>query len=131
MILNLLNDNIIFKDDYLNYAQCNYSNLENSERIERVSSFMKENGYPYKDMYISMYSGQNIVRDGLHRAAYLASTHGVNSSIDLLELGVADEKFNTIKATLGFNMSNIICMSKRVIKTFIIKYNYNAKNKTS
>ena len=52
--------------------------MDNEKRILDLFDSIKNHGYPYLDQYIILFNGENIVRDGQHRAAVLAHLYGVD-----------------------------------------------------
>ena len=72
------------KDEFINYKQHNNSEVSNEKRILSTLESIKQNGYPYQNKYIILFSGQNYIRDGLHRAAILAHLHGLDSTIKIM-----------------------------------------------
>ena len=72
------------KDDFLNYNQYNYFNADNESRLLKIKKSIQKHGYPYKQQFIILFNGQNIIRDGQHRAAILANLHGLDHKIQVL-----------------------------------------------
>lgn len=72
------------KNEFINYKQHNYSEVSNETRILSTLKSIKQFGYPYQNKYIILFSGQNYIRDGLHRAAILAHLHGLDSTIKIM-----------------------------------------------
>ena len=72
------------RDVYKNYHHYNYYGVTNEKRINNVVNSVKENGYPYKEQYVILSNGQNIVRDGQHRVAALFSLYGGEFEIEVL-----------------------------------------------
>jgi hypothetical protein len=72
------------KKEFLNYDQFNYLSMNNEKRLLETLESVKENRYPFEDKYIVLFNGQNIIRDGQHRAAILAHLYGLDSSIKFM-----------------------------------------------
>lgn len=72
------------KDAFLNYIQYNYFNTDNETRLLDIKNSIQKNGYPFNQQYIILFNGQNIIRDGQHRAAILAHLHGINREIQVM-----------------------------------------------
>jgi hypothetical protein len=66
------------------YAQNGFSRIDNKKRLNEIAGSIKEFGYPHKDEYIVFFKGQNIIRDGQHRAAILFANNIQN--IPVLEI---------------------------------------------
>jgi len=63
---------------FVNYGQYNYFNLTNETRLLQMAESIKNNGYPHEHKYLILFNGQDIVRDGQHRAAILAYLYGLD-----------------------------------------------------
>jgi len=72
------------KSDFLNYNQFNYNSINNESRLNQTLESIKTNGYPFKEKYIVLFEGQDIIRDGQHRAAILAHLHGLDYKIKVM-----------------------------------------------
>ena len=72
------------KKDFLKYGQYNYFGMSNEKRLLALVESIKENGYPFEDKYIIKFNGQNIIRDGQHRAAALAHIYGVDTKVKVM-----------------------------------------------
>ncbi|MCU7835162.1 MAG: hypothetical protein KZQ83_07880 [gamma proteobacterium symbiont of Taylorina sp.] len=72
------------KQELLKYHQFNYLSLDNEQRLLQLLSSIKEKKYPYNNQYIVLFNGQNIIRDGQHRAAILAHLYGLNYKINIV-----------------------------------------------
>lgn len=72
------------KDSFLKYGQYNYSGMSNEKRLLELVESVKKNGYPYLDRYIITFNGQNIIRDGQHRAAVLAHLNGIDTKVKVM-----------------------------------------------
>lgn len=69
---------------FVTYNQFNYFGLNNKDRLLDLLSSLKSNGYPYQGKYLILFNGQNIVRDGQHRAAVLAHLYGIKLRIKVM-----------------------------------------------
>jgi hypothetical protein len=56
----------------------------NESRLKETLDSIKDNGYPYKDKYIVLFEGQDIIRDGQHRTAILANLNSPDSKIKVM-----------------------------------------------
>lgn len=101
-------------DSFLDYEQFNYLNLGNEERIKLLNKSIKDNGYPFKDEYIILFNGQNIIRDGQHRAAVLANLYGLNHEILVQRFFFKGKKH--IYKYRRRNLKNIVIWGLRKIK---------------
>lgn len=63
---------------FKSYEQFNYFNVSNESRLLKTFESIKRNGYPFNDQHIVLFNGQDIVRDGQHRAAILAHLYGLD-----------------------------------------------------
>lgn len=72
------------KNEFINYKQHNYREVTNDKRILSTLESIKEHGYPYQNKYIILFSGQDYIRDGLHRAAILAHLQGVDNTVKIM-----------------------------------------------
>jgi hypothetical protein len=104
--------NYLKSDDqeYVNYPQFNYLNIDNKERVKSLIDSIKDYGYPYDNQYIILFNGQNIIRDGQHRAAILAHLYGENFEIEILRFYFKDNEH-----FLSFFKGNI----KKIIISFL------------
>ena len=89
------------KKEFLNYTQFNYKNIDNEQRLLALVESIKTNKYPYEDKYIVLFNGEDIIRDGQHRAAVLAHLYGLDSDIKVMRFN-----FNTTKHLININKSN-------------------------
>jgi hypothetical protein len=71
-------------EDYKKYNQYNYYGINNPDRINAILQSIQENKYPYKDKYVVLTNGQNIIRDGQHRAAVLFHLYGGEHKIKIM-----------------------------------------------
>lgn len=72
------------KKDFVTYKQFNYFGINNKDRLLNLLSSIKANNYPHKEKYVILFNGQNIVRDGQHRAAVLAHLYGIDARIKVM-----------------------------------------------
>lgn len=70
-------------DSFLEYSQNSYLGMANQQRLLKIADEIQEHGYPYEGRYIVLFQGQNLVRDGQHRAAALRHLRG-NARIPVL-----------------------------------------------
>lgn len=103
-----LNEDI---QDFVTYNQFNYLGINNKERLLDLLSSVKANGYPYQKKHIILFKGQNIVRDGQHRAAVLAHLYGINVRIKVMIF-----HFNDNRQIFRKNTSNLKSFSKWILK---------------
>lgn len=73
------------KKDFLKYGQYNYSGMNNEKRLLKLVESVRKNGYPHLDRYIITFNGQDIIRDGQHRAAVLAHVYGVDAKVKVMK----------------------------------------------
>lgn len=71
------------KDRFINYQQYNLFGQDNISRLEGLARSLRENGYPFKGQYITLFSGQNIIRDGQHRASILLHLYGPQKKVQI------------------------------------------------
>lgn len=65
----------------------NHYNQSNSMRLKSILNMIIANGYPYNNEYITIYSTNNLVVDGWHRAACLYYLYGnINVPIKVIML---------------------------------------------
>lgn len=76
--------------DFLNYKQYNYFGMNNEKRLLNLIKSIKENGYPYLDKYILVFNGEEIIRDGQHRAAVLAHLYGLDHKVKVMRFNFSD-----------------------------------------
>jgi len=72
------------KKEWLDYPQFNYFGVNNEERLLSLKKSIETNGYPYDNRYIVLFNGQNLIRDGQHRAVILAYLYGLDYEIEVL-----------------------------------------------
>jgi len=70
--------------DFLTYNQFNYFGINNKDRLLNLVSSIKDNHYPHNNNYVILFNGQNIVRDGQHRAAIVAHLYGIEAHIKVM-----------------------------------------------
>lgn len=103
-----LNENM---QDFVTYNQFNYCGINNKERLLNLLNSIKANGYPYKEKYVILFNGQNIVRDGQHRAAVLAHLYGIDARIKVMMFHF-DDKRHIFKK----NINNFKFLAKWILK---------------
>ena len=79
------------KKDFLSYGQFNYFGMDNEKRLIETLESIKKNGYPYEDKYLVLFNGQDIVRDGQHRAAILAHLYGLDATVKVMRFNFAND----------------------------------------
>ena len=99
--------------DFVTYNQFNYFGFNNKERLLDLLGSLKANGYPYKGKHIILFNGQNIVRDGQHRAAVLAHLFGINARIKVMMFHFNDNRHYFTK-----NTNNFKSILKWILKNF-------------
>lgn len=72
------------KQEFINYRQHNYFNMNNEKRLLQTLWSIEKNDYPYEDKYIVLFNGQDIIRDGQHRAAILAHLYGLDYKVKIM-----------------------------------------------
>ena len=103
---------------FTNYNQFNYFGSNNKDRLLDLLDSFKSNGYPYQGKHIILFNGQNIVRDGQHRAAILAHLYGINTRIKVMMFHFDDNRHYFKKNTNNF---------KSLVKWSLIKFRSNLK----
>ena len=98
--------------DFLRYPQENYYGMDNESRLNSLKQSIKENGYPFDENYIVLFNGEDIIRDGQHRAIVLAHLYGLDYEIDILRF-----HFEGSKHRINIFIPNV----KKLIKSFILK----------
>jgi hypothetical protein len=76
--------------EFLDYRQYNYFGTNNEKRLLKLIKSIKENGYPYLNKYILLFNGEEIIRDGQHRAAILAHLYGHDYKVKVMRLNFSD-----------------------------------------
>jgi len=71
-------------EPYENYKHHNYIGVDNHSRINSILKSIQDYQYPYKNKYIILTNGQNIIRDGQHRAAVLYHLHGGDYKVKIM-----------------------------------------------
>ena len=90
------------KKDFVTYNQFNYLGISNKDRLLNLLNSIKDNNYPHKEKYVILFNGQNIVRDGQHRAAVLAHLYGINAHIKVMMFHFDDNRHIFKKNTDNF-----------------------------
>jgi len=96
--------------EWREYPQFNYFGISNEKRLLKLKESIEENGYPYDDRYIILFNGQNLIRDGQHRAVVLTYLYGLDYEIEILRFYFKDDKHM-------FKLSN----NKIILKWFFRK----------
>jgi hypothetical protein len=104
-------------DFFLMYEQDSYEFENNVKRLEKLHLSIDSNNYPLNNRYITLFSGQNIIRDGQHRAAILYKKYGPNHEIPVIILSFKKRgyKYSLIKS-FGFYAYRLL---KIIIKKII------------
>jgi hypothetical protein len=85
------------KHDFLNYFQFNYIGNNNEKRLLGLVKSEEKNGYPFDEKHIILFNGENIIRDGQHRAAVLASRYGLNYKFKVMRFNFEGNSHNISK----------------------------------
>lgn len=104
-----------YKKEFLKYGQFNYFGMKNEKRLLETLESVKENKYPFKDKYILLFNGQNIIRDGQHRAAILAHIYGFDASIKVMRFNFSKDN-HIIKATKNNTKTLLIWFVRKVYR---------------
>ena len=78
--------------EWLDYPQFNYFGVSNEGRLLKLKESIEKHGYPYDDRYIVLFNGQNLIRDGQHRAVVLAYLYGLDYEIEILRFYFRGDK---------------------------------------
>jgi len=89
-------------EGFLEYKQDGTPTINNKDRFDALLKSIGENGYPYRDRYITVLGSENIIRDGYHRAAILRSKNG-NINIPVLKINFK-ENYGKYKLGEGSSM---------------------------
>ena len=106
------------KKAFYQYEQYNYISINNEKRLTNLAESVKNHGYPYKDQYVIVFEGQNIIRDGQHRAAVLAHQFGLDSKIKIMRFYFSSPKSYKINVMKYNIRACVIYTLKRLYKTF-------------
>ena len=110
------------KKEFLKYGQFNYFGMNNEKRLNETLESIKENKYPFEDKYIVLFNGQNIIRDGQHRAAILAHLYGLDATIKVMRFNFDGNSHfikineNNFKVSLKWFARKVYRKIKRYIK---------------
>lgn len=80
------------KEEFIAYKQHNYFNTDNEKRLLTMQESIKSNGYPFNNEYIVLFNGQDIIRDGQHRAAILADQFGLDYKVKAMRFHFTGNK---------------------------------------
>jgi len=111
------------KAKFKKYHQFNYASCSNEERLESILESIKLKGYPYQSSYIVLFKGENIIRDGQHRAAVLAYLYGPDFEVDIQEFDFNGRQhtvhvyLNNLKAIFVWGLRETYRKVKRVVKS--------------
>jgi hypothetical protein len=97
--------------EFLKYEQYNYQNVNNEHRLLEISESVQKNGYPSDGRYIVLFNGQDVIRDGQHRAAILANLLGGEGTVKVMRF-----YFNEEKHLIHIHKSNILALIKWAFK---------------
>lgn len=101
------------KKDFVVYNQFNYFGINNKDRLLNLLNSIKINDYAHKEKYAILFNGQNIVRDGQHRAAVLAHLYGIDAHIKVMMFHFDGNRHIFKKNTNNFK-SLVIWILKKV-----------------
>lgn len=99
-------------EDFIKYGQFNYLGVNNENRLLEILDSVKLNGYPFKDEYLVLFNGEDIIRDGQHRAAILAHLFGLDKKVHIMRF-----HFDGSKHLINVNTHN----SKMAFKWLVRK----------
>jgi len=109
-------------NEFLDYPQFNYFGISNEERLLKLKESIEQNGYPYDERYIILFNGENLIRDGQHRAIVLTYLYGLDYDVEILRFYfkgnnhlVNLKKSNFKKFTIWF-LKKVYRKVKRYIK---------------
>lgn len=92
-------------------------------RLEEIYNSILENGYPYNNEYIIVYGEDNIIRDGLHRAACLWK---INGNIEVPIMRLIFKNYSTPPERTWYQKNEAISNTGKTIRRII-----NPKNLSS
>jgi hypothetical protein len=98
-------------NDYENYKHYNYFGVDNHSRINLILKSIQDHKYPYKNKYIILTNGQDIIRDGQHRAAVLYHLHGEDYKVKIMRFS-----FKGSSHYMRIKSANVL----RIIKWFLL-----------
>ncbi|MCF6775586.1 hypothetical protein L3V83_03250 [Thiotrichales bacterium 19X7-9] len=98
------------KTAFLNYDQYNYYHMNNEARLLGLLDSIRQDGYPKDERYIITFDGQNIIRDGQHRAAVLAYLYGLEYQVKVMKFRFMDRSH-----FIRINQANF----KMLVKAFL------------
>lgn len=101
----------------------NYFNQTNQSRVEDMLNSIKVNGYPYNNQKIVLFSGNNKIYDGQHRAACMYYLWG-DKEIQIKRIGFSTNSYEKKKNLMRTPYLKIKHGLKRAIK-----YLFTYKNK--
>jgi len=109
------------KNSFCRYEQHHYFRMNNEERLSAVLESIQKNGYPHEEQYIILFQGQDIIRDGQHRAAVLAHLHGLDHNVKVMRFYFKGRRH--LMWIFGRNLKAVFVWllkrAYRVFKTFI------------
>ncbi len=113
------------KSKFIAYNQLNYLTLDNEQRLSKLLESINDKNYPDKNKHIILFNGQNIIRDGQHRAAILAYLYGLDYSIKVMRFYFHENKHrlsiqkSNIKTSLVWALRKLFRIVKPQIKKMI------------
>ena len=99
------------RQDFVTYNQFNYFGVNNKDRLLNLLRSIKDNNYPHEKQYVILFNGQNIVRDGQHRAAILAHLYGIEAHIKVMRF-----HFDGNRHIFKKNTNNFKSLAKWILK---------------
>ena len=110
------------RSDFNAYSQFNYLKLSNVDRIKQLYNSIKTNGYNSTYKLVDFSVQPNLIRDGQHRAAILASLFGLNFEVPILTIDFGKEaklsQFNNASRLL---LQKTIPLLKRRVRSILNK----------
>lgn len=111
------------KADFASYEQDSYPGILNHDRLESLNNSIANHGYPLDGKHIVLFGDQNIIRDGQHRAAVLASIYGLNHKIPVQVVYFNGNKwrFNAYSAALKIVIDRFLSYSRNKVRQVLQK----------
>jgi len=99
------------KTDFLSYEQYNYLGINNESRLLNLLELMKDDKFKADGSGIVLFNGQNVIRDGQHRAAILGHLSGLDSNIKVIRFTFAgkDHLLRVAIKNLGMFCRWLLC----------------------
>jgi hypothetical protein len=110
-------------NDFITYKQYNYFDINNEQRLLKLCDSIKNNGYPQHNQYIILFSGEDTIRDGQHRAAILAHLYGLDAKIKVMRFKFSNKKHrvNIIKTNIYGNIRILFKLVYKLLKFYFKK----------